>query len=103
MENYHLNWDNHQINVSLAFSSLRKDEHFNDVTLACENRLFQAHKVVLSASSTFFEQILKSLKHPSPLVYLKDVEAKNMELLLDYMYSGELTLKQDELQGSLFF
>ena len=101
MENYHLNWDNHQINISLAFRSLRKDEHFNDVILACENRQFQAHKVVLSASSTFFEQILKSHKHPSPLIYLKDVEAKNMELLLDYMYSGELSLKQDELENFL--
>jgi len=44
---------------------------------------------------------LKSHKHPSPLVYLKDVEAKNMELLLDYMYSGELMLKQDELENFL--
>ena len=96
-----MNWDKHQINISLDFSSLRKDKHFNDVTLACENRQFQAHKVVLSASSTFFEQILKSHKHPSPLVYLKDVEAKNMELLLDFMYSGELMLKQDELENFL--
>ena len=81
----------------MAFNSLRKDEHFSDVTLACENRQFQAHKVVLSAGSSFFEQILKSHKHPSPLVYLKGVEAKHMELLLDYIYSGEVVIKQEEL------
>ena len=101
MENYRLNWDKHEINITMAFNSLRKDEHFSDVTLACENRQFQAHKVVLSAGSSFFEQILKSHKHPSPLVYLKGVEAKHMELFLDYMYSGEVVLKQEELENFL--
>ena len=52
MENYRLNWDKHEINITMAFNSLRKDEHFSDVTLACENRQFQAHKVVLSESSS---------------------------------------------------
>jgi len=81
--------------------SLRKDKHFSDVSLACEGGHFQAHKVVLSAGSSFFEQILKSHKHPSPLVYLKGVEAKHMEFLLDFIYSGEVMLKQEELENFL--
>jgi len=101
MDNYHLNWDKHETNIREAFCSLRKDKHFSDVTLACEDRQFQAHKVVLSASSSFFEQILKSHKHPSPLVYLKGVEAKHMELFLNFMYSGEVMLKQEELERFL--
>ena len=40
MENYRLNWDKHEINITMAFNSLRKDEHFSDVTLACENHQF---------------------------------------------------------------
>ena len=56
-------------------------------------------KVVLSAGSSFFEQILKSHKHPSPLVYLKGVEAKHMELLLDFMYCGEVAVEQEELES----
>ena len=59
-----MNWDAHERNISEAFHSLRKDEHFCDVTLACEDRQFQAHKVVLSAGSSFFEQILKRHMHP---------------------------------------
>ena len=65
MENYRLNWEEHEINIRMAFNSLRKDEHFSDVTLACEHCQLQAHKVVLSAASSFFEQILKSHQHPS--------------------------------------
>jgi len=101
MENYRLNWDKHDINIKMALNSLRMDEHFSDVTLACGNCQFQAHKVVLSAGSSFFEQILKSFKHPSPLIYLKGVEAKHTELLLDYMYSGEVVIKQEELENFL--
>ena len=47
METFQLNWDAHEKNISEAFNSLRKDEHFCDVTLVCEERQFQAHKVVL--------------------------------------------------------
>ena len=54
-EKYRINWDRHGTNISEAFRSLRKDEHLSDVTLACEEHQFQAHKVVLSAGSTFFE------------------------------------------------
>ena len=101
MEKYCLSWDNHKKNVSEAFFRLRKDKHFCDVTLACEGRQFQAHKVVLSAGSFFFEQLLKDHNHPNPLVYLKGVEAKHMELLLDFMYCGELALEQGELESFL--
>jgi len=99
MESFQLNWDKHEKNISEAFLSLRKDEHFCDVTLACEDRQFQAHKVVLSAGSPFFEQILKSQKHPSPLLYLRGVEARHMESLLDFIYCGEVTLEQEELEN----
>ena len=96
---YLVNWDMHERNISEAFHSLRKDEHFCDVTLACGDLQFQAHKVVLSTGSSFFEQILKSHKHPNPLLYLKGVEANHMELLLDFMYCGEVFVTEEELKS----
>ena len=98
---YHVKWDKHERNISAAFQSLRHDEHLCDVTLACEGRQFQAHKVVLSAGSSFFEQVLKTHKHPSPLIYLKGVEANHMQLLLNFVYCGEVALKQDVLENFL--
>ena len=97
----HVNWDKHERNISKAFQSLRKDEHFCDVTLACDDRQFQTHRVVLSAGSSFFEQVLKKHKHPSPLIYLKGVDANHMELLLDFMYCGEVGLEQEEMESFL--
>ena len=98
---YHVKWDKHERSISEAFRSLRHDEHLCDVTLACGDRQFQAHKVVLSAGSSFFEQVLKNHKHPCPLVYLRGVEANHMELLLNFIYSGEVALKQDMLENFL--
>ena len=95
---YHLNWDKHVKNISEAFQSLRHDEHLCDVTLACEGLQLQAHKVVLSAGSSFFGQILRNHKHPHPLVFLRGVESKHMESLLDFMYLGEVSVKQEELE-----
>ena len=96
-----LTWDNHRKNASEAFSSLRKDEFFCDVTLACQDQQFKAHKVVLAASSLFFEQVLQNHKHPNPLIYLKGVEVKHMEWLLDFMYCGVVSLQQVEVEDFL--
>ena len=54
---------------------------------------------MLSAGSPFFEKILKSLKHSHPLVYLRGVEARHMESLLDFIYCGEVTVQQEELEN----
>ena len=96
-----LTWDNHRKNASEAFSSLRKDEFFSDVTLACQDQQFKAHKVVLAASSPFFEQVLKNHQHPNPLIFLKGVEVSHMEALLDFVYCGEVSLEQLEVEGFL--
>ena len=96
-----LTWDNHRKNASEAFSSLRNDEFFSDVTLACQDQQFKAHKVVLAACSPFFEQVLKNHQHPNPLIFLKGVEVKHMEALLDFVYCGEVSLQQMELEDFL--
>ena len=67
-----LQWNDFRENVNSAFGSLRNDKDFTDVTLACEDgQQMEAHKVILAASSPFFEKILQKSKHPHPLIYLK--------------------------------
>ena len=51
-----LQWNDYQENVKNAFASLRGVTDFVDVTLACEDgNHIEAHKVILAASSPFFE------------------------------------------------
>ena len=50
-----------QDNAKTAFGNLRNTNDFVDVTLACEDgRQIEAHKVVLAASSPFFQRVLKA-------------------------------------------
>ena len=73
-----LHWNEFRENVSTAFGDLRQDKEFTDVTLACEDgQQVEAHKVVLVASSPFFQHILKRNKHSHPLIYMRGVRSEN--------------------------
>ena len=58
-----------------------------------------AQKVILSPSSPLFQKILKSNLHNPPLLYLRGTLKKDIELLLDFMYSGETQVPQNELEN----
>ena len=81
---------------------MRDDTAFTDVTLVTEDGKFiEAHKVILSASSPFFKNILKTNKHPNPLVYLKGFNAKALHSLIDFMYHGKADVCQEDLDTFL--
>lgn len=54
-----LRWNNFPNNFASQFDALRHDEAFVDVTLTCEGRRIEAHKLVLSACSPYFKQLFK--------------------------------------------
>ena len=67
-----LKWSDFQENITTSFDGLRNDTDFSDVTLACEDgEQFEAHKVILAASSPFFQKLLRKNKHPHPMIYMK--------------------------------
>ena len=97
-----LQWNDFRKNVNFAFGRLRTDKEFTDVTLACEDgQQMEAHKVVLAASSPFFERILQKSKHPHPLIYLKGFQSKNFLSILDFLYFGEANVYQEDLDSFL--
>ena len=53
-------WSEFQTNTTKFLSSVRETQDFSDVTLACDDaELVQAHRVIISAGSSFFETILR--------------------------------------------
>ena len=83
-------WNDFKDNVQSAFGRLREDKGFADVTLACEDgEQMEAHKVILAASSPFFESILQRNKHPHPLIYFRGFKTENLRAILDFLYFGE--------------
>jgi len=92
-----LRWNNFHTNITSAFESLRDDEDFVDITLACEGRQIKAHKMVLSACSPYFRTLLRVNPCQHPIVFLKDVTFANLSSILDFMYHGEVNVSHTEL------
>merc|ERR1712096_589869 len=100
-EKFCLRWNDFQANISEAFNEIRDEKDFFDVTLACGNEQVQAHKLILSACSPFFRNILRSNPHQHPLLYLKGVQFTDLQAVLNFMYHGEVNVAQEELNSFL--
>jgi len=100
-EKFCLRWNDFETNISVAFRELREEKDFFDVTLACDDSQIQAHKVILSACSPFFRNVLRKNPHQHPLLYLKGVKYKELLAVLNFMYMGEVNVAQEELNSFL--
>jgi len=100
-EKFCLRWNDFESNISSAFRELRDDKDFFDVTLACDDEQIQAHKVILSACSPFFRNVLRRNPHQHPLLYLKNVKYTDLQSVLNFMYHGEVNVAQEELNSFL--
>ena len=97
-----LQWNDYQENTKSALGSLRQDKDFNDVTLVCEDgQQVEAHKVILAASSPFFQKLLGRNKHPHPLIIMRGVKYDDLMAILDFLYLGEASIAQESLDAFL--
>jgi hypothetical protein len=70
----------------------REDEHFADVTLACEGHSVKAHRIILCACSSYFQHILRSINPAQhPVLLLSDVRPTDLTALMDFIYFGQVS------------
>ncbi|XP_052866652.1 broad-complex core protein [Anopheles cruzii] len=100
-QHFCLRWNNYQSSITSAFENLRDDEDFVDVTLACDGRSLKAHRVVLSACSTYFRELLKSTPCKHPVIVLQDVAFTDLHALVEFIYHGEVNVHQRSLSSFL--
>ncbi|XP_046659283.1 protein jim lovell-like isoform X2 [Homalodisca vitripennis] len=101
-QHYCLRWNNYQSNMTSVFHHLLRTEAFVDVTLACNNHSLKAHKVVLSACSSYFQKILldNPSQHPT-IIMPQDVCFNDLKFIIEFVYRGEIDVSQTELQSLL--
>ncbi|XP_068225817.1 protein tramtrack, beta isoform-like, partial [Palaemon carinicauda] len=92
-----LKWNNHRTTFYHIISGLRNKESYTDVTLACDGKFYPTHKFVLSTCSEYFSEIFDRTPCKNPVIVLKDIQCRDLEFLLDYMYIGEVNVRQNEL------
>ena len=86
-----LNWSDFLANVSRSFSNLHGDDLFTDVTLVSDdNKQIGAHKLILSAVSEFFRNILADKSHVHPMLCLDGVNSEELNMIIRYLYVGEV-------------
>ena len=97
---YELKWGTFTGHLRETLHKMFMTNHFTDVTLVCDDQaMIQAHKVVLSASSAVFLNMLRQNLHAHPVIYLHGVKYSDMEALLSFMYKGEVRIPEDGLKS----
>lgn len=94
-----LKWNNHKSTFFHILSEVRGKHTYTDATLACEGKFYPVHKLVMSTCSDYFAEIFEKTPCKNPVVVLKDIKKTDLDALLDYMYIGEVDVRQSELAG----
>ena len=95
-------WNDFQEYIKGAFGNLREDNGFADVTLVCEDgQQVEAHKVILAASSPFFQKLLARNNHKHPIIYMRGVKSDDLLAIVDFLYRGEANIFQENLDSFL--
>ena len=101
-QKFSLKWSDFQSNVSNSFGLLRNEDYLHDVIIVTDdNEQIAAHKLVLSASSEYFESIFKRNKSPNLLMCIEGVSSEELKNVLDYIYNGEVQIFQEHIDRFL--
>jgi len=96
----HLSWDTYSSVYSSSFNSLRKHPKYEDVTLVVDDGHAVAHKILLATCSPLLSSIMELSPNPG-VVYLNNISIKNLNLILDFMYTGEANVDNQDLNEFL--
>merc|ERR1712142_177149 len=101
-EKFFLRWNEFEENIRQSFKVLRDEKKLFDVTLATDDGYqLQAHRVILSAGSNFFSDIFGKCSQTNMLVYLKGVRRSELENITNFLYNGETSVAQNDLNAFL--
>ena len=97
---FNLKWKNYQNHLIQVFDKMLVTESFADVTLVCcdtENETTQAikaHKMILGASSPYFEIVFAEHPCQHPVVVMPpEVRVDDLQHVLQFIYKGEVQVR----------
>ena len=73
---------------------------FNDVTLVSDDqREFYCHKMILSACSTFFENILTRQSQSNLVLFLSGIRSEDLENIINFVYEGFVNVSMADVKS----
>ena len=112
-EKFCLKWNDFESSLSRSFKELRGEADLIDVWLCSEAGEREeaapvaAHRLVLSACSGVLRRLLRRQgAGPAPslapgVVYLRGVASQDLQNIVSFMYDGEVSIAQDQLNSFL--
>ena len=95
---FSLSWAEFSSNITETCKALKKCGQMTDVTLVCDDGEITAHKLILYGGSNFFKSVLTKINHQHPLIYMKGVEIKPLEAIIEFLYNGEVNIAEEDLK-----
>jgi len=92
-------WPEHASDRTSSVRSMLEKQTFVDVTIACEDEQVEAHRVLLSAASPFFQRVLERNSHAHPLLYIRGAMKKDVAAVLDFIYAGETSVPAQDFES----
>ena len=101
-ENVTIDWPTYTDHVREMLNEMLLSNDLMDVTLVCNDmKQLKAHKIVLSACSPVFQNILTDHIQESLVIFLGGIQYQEMESNLEFMYSGEATFSEERMNEFL--
>lgn len=97
-QTYCLRWNNHKTNLVEILDGLFQKKDYVDCTLQVDDTQFPVHRVVLAANSSYFQNMLQNAPMDNnTFILFPGVRGREMRILLDYMYTGEVNVTQRDI------
>ncbi|XP_045593970.2 protein jim lovell [Procambarus clarkii] len=95
---YLLRWNDHLSNYGDVFLTLREQEEFVDCSIACDDGIVGAHRVVLAGCSSYLRDLFTRIANPHPVIFLMNTPRSLVIMLLEFIYKGQVHIPQNRLQ-----
>lgn len=97
-EEFLLKWNDYQSSFSHMMESLCLSQEMVDCSISAGSKTFSAHRMVLSTCSAYFRSLFAGVApHQHPVIVISEMEEGLVELLVRYMYSGQVSVTEDQL------
>ncbi|CAG0923116.1 unnamed protein product [Notodromas monacha] len=101
-EDYSLTWCDHAPAMAKYLNTLRCENQYTDVVFFCGKERLPAHKLVLLANSTYFEDIFGLVPDRPGItipIVMHHIRSDLLNLALEFMYTGEVSVAEKDLQS----
>ncbi|XP_049784678.1 protein bric-a-brac 2-like isoform X2 [Schistocerca cancellata] len=100
-EHYCLKWNNYQDHLAEVFLHLLQAQSLVDVTLCAEGQKIYAHRIVLSACSSYFHELLSGVEDAHPIIILSEMCVEDIQSVIEFVYRGELSVTAERFSSVL--